>query len=183
MQYNKKSFTVPMGGAGEDRLTNVMSDEDKERLEHDHTFEQAGVIEPKKRRHVLPFGDRILVRRRKIGEKLGTGILVAADETKERDTEIADVVFVPDHTYADKELIENAEGIAQALIDTAKKGDANALTSLLAYNQYLKIKTLQPGDVVMISKYVGTSFFTSDTADALTMLNSSDVIGVIVEET
>ena len=57
-------------------------------------------------KNVMPFGNRILVKRRKVGEKLGSGLLVAAQETAERPTDVADVVYIPDHSFADRELIE-----------------------------------------------------------------------------
>ena len=186
MQYMKKSFSVPMGGTSEDFKPNIMSEDDRIRIAGEENERQNELDrQPKiisKCRHVIPFGDRILVRRRKIGEKLGSGLLVASDETKDRDTEIADVVFIPDHTFADKSLLDKSEAIVNALIQSAESGSSDALVALLRYNDYLKIKALKPGDVVMISKYVGTTFFTSDNADSLTMLNSQDIIGVIYEE-
>ena len=181
-QYQKKSFSVPMGGAGEEKIVNVMSDVDRERIALDDAERPLAEQTKSKKRHVLPFGDRILVRRRRIGDTIGSGILIATEETKDRETEIADVVFIPEHTFADKELIEKSEGIVNALVKSAENGDSDSLVSLLRYNEYLKIKMLKPGDVVMISKYVGTTFYTSDDSGALTMLDSSQVIGVVVEE-
>ncbi len=59
---------------------------------------------------IVPYGNRLLVRRRRVGEKLGS-VIIAAQETAERPTDLADVVYVPNHTFADKELIELWERI------------------------------------------------------------------------
>lgn len=182
MQFQKKSFSVPMGDVGEDVVRNIMSDEDRERLATDEGKLGNDVIATRKKRHVLPFGDRILVRRRKIGGTIGSGLLVSADETKERDTEIADVIFIPEHSFTDSELIKNSEMIAKALSAKAQGGDSDALNALLKFNEFLKIKSIQPGDVVLISKYVGITFYTSDDIDGLTMLLGNDVIGLVCEE-
>lgn len=130
---------------------------------------------------IMPLGDRILVKRRKIGDKIGTaGLILAADETKERPTDLADVVHMPEHSFADKSLIENSEDIINALTLKAKDGESEALISLLRMNEFLKIKSIQKGQTVMISKYVGTDFHDNSGQD-LTLVNASDVIGVVHE--
>ena len=76
---------------------------------------------------IIPFGNRILVKRRKIGEKVGS--IYLPDETKERNTDLADVVYVPDLTFADKHIIDNQEEIIKNITEEAKRGDPEALTS------------------------------------------------------
>ena len=132
-------------------------------------------------KRLTPFGNRFLVKRRPIGEKLGGGIIVAADETKDRPTDIADVVFVPDHTFVDKELLANAEAIAKSLAVKAKEGDLEAVKSLIEFNGYIRIKSLRPGATIMLGKYVGTDFFTSEDNRTLTVCNAEDIIAVVTE--
>ena len=182
MQYNKKSFSV-MGDNPE--VMNVMTEE--ERVESDKVLENISTltgqtVETKKKiKHILPFGDRILVRRRVIGEKLGSGILYAPDDVEERKTDLADVVFVPELSFADKEMIDNAEEIIKNHLNMAKGGDAKALEALIDFNDFIRAKLLKPGDAVMLSKYVGINF--SDTYnDDLTLVDVKDIIGVIKED-
>jgi len=130
---------------------------------------------------VIPFGDRLLVKRRRIGEKLGKGIIFASQETKDRPIDIADVVHVPDHSFADKELINGAEEIIQALTQKAKEGSSEALVSLLRFNDYLNHKLICSGSVVFISKYIGTDFHDNQ-GDFLTLCGSEDVIGLVEDE-
>lgn len=132
---------------------------------------------------VIPFGDRILVKRRKIGEKLGKSkIIIATDQTRDRPTDLADVVHVPDWSFTDNELIKNAEAIVASLIKKAAQGDDKALLALLRFNQYLSIKNVQVGDTVMISKYVGTDFHDNAGGGMLTLVNTEDLIGVVTNE-
>lgn len=129
---------------------------------------------------VIPYGNRLLVRRRRVGDKLGS-IIIAADETAARPTDLADVVYVPNHTFADKELIENSQAIITGLKDKAITGDAAAFKALLDFHAYLRIKALQPGKVVFISKYIGTDFHDNEGSGTLTLVNAEDIIGVIEE--
>lgn len=129
---------------------------------------------------VIPFGNRILVKRRKVGEKIGAaGILIAPDTTKDRDTDLADVIYVPDLTLIDQQLLETAEAVIKALGDKATAGDAEAFKQLLSFKDYLNLNSLKAGDLVVISKYVGITFHTKDTPDDLVLLDRDDVIGVI----
>lgn len=131
-------------------------------------------------KQVIPFGGRILVRRRVIGEKIGSGLIVAAQQTAERPTDLADVVYVPDLSFADKEIIDNSEQIVKAMADQAKDGDSDAFNALLKLKQFLDIKSIRPGDTVFISKYVGTNFNDNKGGGELTMLDVDDVIGLVV---
>lgn len=138
-------------------------------------------IAPKKTKRIIPYGDRIIVKRRKIGKTLGSGLLVAADETADRLTEIADVVAVPELTFADKEIINNAEKIIVSLSQMAQEGDPKATDSLMSLNSFLKIKTLKPGDVVMVGKYTGIDFTVGETGECLSITDPDGIRGLIVE--
>jgi len=130
---------------------------------------------------VIPFGDRILVRRRKIGNKVGKGIIEIPDEVKNRPTDLADVIYTPEHSFADKELIDNANQIVNSMIGKAKDGNSDALISLLRFNEFLKIKTIKQGDAVMIGKYVGTDFHDNKGGENLTLVKGDDIIGRVEE--
>lgn len=131
---------------------------------------------------VIPFGDNILVRRRKIGEKIGAAkIIVAADETKERPTDLADVMETPDLTFADKYILDNAEAVVSSLTEKAKSGDSDAVNSLLSLNEFIKRKSIRVGDAVMIGKYVGVDFHDSDDED-MTLVRAGDIIGLVVAD-
>ena len=131
---------------------------------------------------LIPFGDRILVKRREVGEKLGKEkLIIASDYTKEQKTDIADVMFVPDDTFADKELISNAEAIIAGLSQKAQQGDDEALIALLRFKTYLNQKALKEGDMIMMSKYSGINFYDNEGRD-LTVVNMDDIIAVIVKD-
>lgn len=133
-------------------------------------------------KRIIPFGDRILVKRRPIGNKLGSGVLVASEETADRLTEIADVVAVADVTMADKELLDGAEGIIEALTIKAKGGDDGAFQSLMAFRSYLLVKTIAVGDVVFIGRYCGTDFSTGEAGgQTLSIVRGEDIYGRVSE--
>jgi len=133
--------------------------------------------------HVIPYGDRILVKRRTVGEKIGKEKLIyTADTTKDRPTDLADVIYVPNHSFADKELIENSESIIKSLTTKSMAGDSDSLVSLLRFNEYLRIKSIKPGDKIMIGKYVGIDFNTSDSQETLTLVTGEEVIGLVVDD-
>lgn len=122
-----------------------------------------------------------MVKRRPIGEKLGSGLIISADETKDRPTDIADVLYVPDHTWADKELLANAESIVKGLGDKAKAGDIEAVKALIEFNNYIRIKSIRPGMTIMLGKYVGTDFMTSEDNRTITVCTSDEIICVVEE--
>jgi len=130
---------------------------------------------------IIPFGDRIIVKRRKIGDKLGSGLIHAADQTAERPTDLADVVYVPDNTFADKEILTNSENIILHLMKKASAGDSDALIALLRLNEYIKLKSIKVGDCVILSKYVGIDFTGGMGSTETTLVNTSDIIGVITK--
>lgn len=129
---------------------------------------------------VIPFGDRILVRRKKIGEKAGS--IIMPDQVKERDTDLADVIYVPELTFSDKEILDNAEEIVRALTNKAKNGNDEALIALLRLNEFIKMKSIKVGDGVLISKYVGISFHETGRTEDLTLVKVDDVIGLIIND-
>ena len=125
---------------------------------------------------IIPLGDRILVKRRVIGEKVGSIIL--PQQTAQRSTDLADVVYVPDLTFADRHIVDNQEDIIKSMEKEAVKGNSDALTALLNLNQFLKVKSIKVGDAVMVSKYVGVDFSDTD-GKSLTLVLGSDIIGLI----
>ena len=131
--------------------------------------------------HIIPFGDRLLVKRRTINEDRDSKI-VLPDNVKERETDLAEVKYIPEHSFCDKILIEKGEKIVEAQSKKALEGDAEALKALLLFNEYLKIKSVQVGDVVMISKYVGTTFHDNAGSGNLTLVAGTDIIGLVNNE-
>ena len=133
------------------------------------------------KKHIIPFGDRILVKREVVGSTVGKEeIILTADETAGALTDIATVIYVPDHTFIDKELIAAAEDMVGSLSRKVKKdGDSDAMMALLRFNDYCRIKSLKVGDKVMVSRHVGITFNDNMHDGELTVLNSNDVIGVI----
>lgn len=179
MQYTKKKFTnYPTGN---DDIVIPQKDEDwlKKVEEDKKRFASQKHVEKKSAKTVIPFGNRLLVKRKRVGEKLGDGTLYASDETKDRPTDMATVTYVPDHSFADERLLENAEKIIEALTKKAIGGDSDSFESLLKFNHYLKLKSISVGDEVMLSKYVGTDFYTKESTEQLTLVDTEDLIGVI----
>jgi len=132
---------------------------------------------------VIPFGDRILCKRHKVGEKLGTsGLIVATDDTAERPTDLATVVHVPDWTMADKVLLNDAKEILANLMVGAKAGDPSAFSAALQFGTYLRLKSVKVGDDIFISKYVGTDFHDTESSDLLTLVSLDDIIGLVKSE-
>ena len=128
---------------------------------------------------VIPFGDRILVRRKTVGEKLGSGVLYAPEQTADRPTDLAEVVYIPDHTFGDSEILQNSVEIIKALVEKSKAGDSEALIALLRLNEYIKIKGIAVGDTIMLSRYVGITFMSKESNQEMTLVNSSDIIGIV----
>ena len=129
---------------------------------------------------VIPFGDRILVKRVKFKDvNKRESIIVMTEDVENSSTDMAEVVYVPEHSFADEALIKNAEGIVRSQTKKAMEGDSSALKSLLEFNLYLKIKTLKIGDTVMVGNYVGVDFMDSKLEETLTMIRDHEIMGVI----
>lgn len=129
---------------------------------------------------IIPFGDRILVKRKVVGEKAGSILL--PDSVSERATDLAVVVHIPENSFADTQILESAEEVIKALTDKAKSGDSDALITLLRLNEFCRWKSIQVGDEIFISKYVGTDFHESGNTETLTLLKIEDIIGLVVKE-
>ena len=128
---------------------------------------------------LIPFGERILVKRKQIGSQIGS--IVLPDEVKERSTDLAIVTHIPEMSFADKQLIENADKIIESLTKKASEGNSDALDSLIKFNEFCKLHSIQVGDEVFISKYVGTEFHETGKEEVLTLVLLSDVIGLVVK--
>lgn len=129
---------------------------------------------------VIPFGDRILVKRNTIGEKAGA--IYLPDEVKDRHTDLAVVVSIPELTFGDKQILENAEKIIESLTEKASNGDSDAMIALLRVNEFCKMKSIQPGDSIMVGKYVGVTFTETGSQEELTLVREEEVIGLVVKE-
>lgn len=186
MKYQQKSFSTI--GKGDDiKLRSGVTDEQAKANEEALKEESKRINEALRKdkaeaskgaKKVVPYGNRLLVRRRKIGEKIGS-LIIAPTATAERPTDLADVVYVPDHTFADKELLENAEKIISSFKAKMLEGDSDAFKSLLDFHAYLRVKSIQVGMTVMISKYIGTDFHDNEGSGTLTLVDAADVIGII----
>ena len=131
--------------------------------------------------HIVPFGDRILVKRRTIDEDRDSKI-VLPDSVKARETDLAEVKYIPEHSFCDKMLIGKGEEIIEAQTKKAVEGNAEALKALLLFNEYLKIKSVQVGDVVMIGKYSGITYQDNAGSGNLTLVLGNDIIGVVSDD-
>ena len=129
---------------------------------------------------VIPFGDRILCKRIIVGEKAGS--IYMPDEVKERATDLAEVTYIPDLTFGDKAIMDNAEQIINSIVEQAKTGNSYAINTLLELNNFIKEKSIKVGDKIFISKYVGIDFHETGSNENLTLVNLSDVIGLVVKD-
>ena len=129
---------------------------------------------------IIPFGNRILCKRKTIGEKAGS--LYMPDDIKDRATDLAEVTYIPDLTFGDKAILDNAEQIISSVIEQAKSGNSYAVNTLLELNDFIKQKSIKVGDKVMLSKYVGTDFFETGGNEALTLVASADILGLVVDD-
>lgn len=132
---------------------------------------------------IIPFGERILCKRKKVGEKIGReGIIIAPNIVSERDTDIAQVLHIPDLSFADEQILTNAEKIIASLTEKAMNGDNEALESLFRLNDFIKKKSVKVGDEILISKYVGLTFSTSDSQEELSVVDLDHIIGLVVKD-
>ena len=131
---------------------------------------------------IIPLGDRLLVKRTKqeTDTFVKDGLIVKPDTIRDIPTDIAEVVEVPEHSFADKELIKNAESIVNSLVKEAQVGDSNALKGLLEFNYYLKIKSIGVGDKVFMTKYSGIDYFDEERQANHTIVRGEDIHGVVV---
>lgn len=188
MKYHQKSFSVPMGGhtvelTEEEKMEQQALKAIREaegRKTADAAKKHLNEIQAKKKtKKLIPYGTRLLVKRRKVDQ--ASIHIILPDEVANMPTDIADVVSVPDQSFCDKELITNSEAIIKGLTEKAKAGDGLAFKSLLEFNEYLRLATVKPGDVLMIGKYIGTDFLIQETNQYLTVLDGSGIYCKVVE--
>lgn len=130
--------------------------------------------------NIIPFGDRVLVKRKVVGEKVGKIFL--PDSVSKRATDLAVVVHIPENSSADTAILESAEEVVKALTEKAKSGDSEALITLLRLNEFCRWKSIQVGDEVFISQYVGTTFIEKGSTEELTIVKVDDIIGLVVKD-
>lgn len=148
-----------------------VADETKKRLEK--------VQSNKKTKRLVPYGTRILVKRRKVEQT--SNHIILPDEVANMPTDIADVVAVPEQSFADKTLIAKSEQIIIGLAKKAEEGDGQSFKALLDFNEYLRVITLKPNDVLLIGKYIGTDFLIQETNQYLTVMDGSGIYAKVVE--
>jgi co-chaperonin GroES (HSP10) len=128
---------------------------------------------------LIPFGERILVKRKTVGEKVGK--IVLPEDVAERATDLAVVTFIPEASLVDDRILEMAPNIVEALVQKSSEGDSDALIALLRLGEFCKLRSIKVGDEVMISKYVGVDFHETGSNEQLTLVNMSDIIGLVVK--
>lgn len=190
MDYEKKSFSVPMGGGAVAELSpSEQADRDNARREREEQTEKVRketqehlqkISTQKVTRKLIPYGTRILVKRRKVEDK--SSHIILPDEVKNLPTDIADVVAVPDQSFVDKKLIANSETIINALDKRANEGDPAALDALLKFKEYLQVMTIKPGDVLLMARYGGTDFLIQETNQTLCVCDPNGIYALVVEK-
>lgn len=188
-QAYRKSFSVAMGSGAivlspEEQLeadqlkAERQAEEDRVRKA---TQERLNKIKTQKvTRKLIPYGTRILVKRRKVEDK--SEHIILPDETKNLPTDIADVVAVPDRSFTDNQLLQNADTIVKALTEKAKAGESSAVKSLMEFNEYLRVMTIQPGDVLLMARYGGTDFLIQETNQTLCVTDANGIYALVVEK-
>ena len=187
--YEKKSFSVAMSNGKSVDLTHEEANE-AARLKLERELESKRVQEQTRQhlnkiasqkvtRKLIPYGARILVKRRKVEDR--SSHIILPDEVKNLPTDIADVVSVPEQSFIDKEIIKNAEAIITSLGKRANEGDPAALESLLKFNDYLRVMTIRPGDVLLMARYGGTDFLIQETNQTLCVTDHNGIYARVVE--
>ncbi len=144
------------------------------------TKAQKGLEEFSMTKKIIPFGTRITVQRRKVGEKLGSGILIAPAQTADNPTEIATVIDVA-HDFIDDWLFQNADKIIAQFQKGVLEGDSGAYASLQSFKDYLRLKSIKVGDTVFISRYMQTDILIGETNETITLMDINDVRGLVIE--
>lgn len=188
--FEKKSFSVPMGGSVVTPLS-VEEQSERDNLHRERKEKEDKVKEETQKhlkhissqkvtRKLIPYGTRILVKRRKVEDK--SSHIILPDEVKNLPTDIADVVAVPDQSFTDKQLLANSETIINALTKRANEGDALAVDSLLKLRDYLQVMTIKPGDVLLMARYGGTDFLIQETNQTLCVCEPHGIYALVVEK-
>ena len=135
---------------------------------------------------IIPFKDTLLVKRRPVSSTLTDGKtkggIFLPDKVESSFTDIADVVQVPEFTFSDKKIIDNAEKMIDGLTKKVIAGDDNALQALLDLNDFIVRKSIKVGDAVFLSKYAGTDFTSTDSNELQTLIKCSDINGLVVSD-
>lgn len=189
-QAFRKSFSVPMGGSGVIELTaeeqaeqatrKAEREAESKRLQEETRKQLEARANQKITRKLVPWGTRILVKRRKVEDR--STHIILPDEVKNLPTDIADVIEVPEQTMVDKEVLKNAENIITSLNLRAGNGDAAALDSLLKFKEYLLIMTTKPGDTILMARYGGTDFLIQETNQTLCVTDHNGIYCRVVEK-
>lgn len=189
MDYEKKSFSVPMGGSAVELTPREIAERDKlraeraaesKRIQKETQDHLRRVSSQKVTRKLVPYGQRILVKRRKVEDK--SSHIILPDEVKNLPTDIADVIEVPEQSFVDKKLIANAETIINALEKKANEGDSSAVEALFKFNDYLRVMTIQNGDVLLMARYGGTDFLIQETNQTLCVTDHNGIYARIIEK-
>lgn len=183
-----KSFSVPMGGtievSAEDRLEfdKIKAEREAEqKLKMEETRKALELRASQKvTRKLVPWGTRLLVKRRKVEEK--SAYILLPDATKDLPTDIADVIEVPEQTMVDVALLRNAQGIVDQLSAKANQGDAASVEALFKFKEYLLIMTTKPGDTILMSRYGGTDFLIQETNQNLCVCDHNGIYARVVEK-
>ena len=190
MKYEQKSFSVAMGGSQplartleEEREALVLKQEREEEAKRILKSTQEHlkrVSNQKVTRKLIPYGTRILVKRRKVEDK--SSHIILPDEVKNLPTDIADVIEVPEQSFTDQRLIANSGAIITALTQKACEGDALAVDSLLKFREYLQVMTIKKGDVLLMARYGGTDFLIQETNQMLCVCEATGIYALVVEK-
>lgn len=189
LDYEKKSFSVPMSGGAIVLSREEEIERDNLKREREEAAEKvrketqerlARLSSQKVTRKLVPYGTRILVKRRKVEDK--SSHIILPDEVKNLPTDIADVVAVPEQTLVDKGLISNSDKIISALEKKANEGDSSALEALLKFRDYLQVMTIKPGDVLLMARYGGTDFLIQETNQTLCVCDPNGIYCLVIEK-
>ena len=184
-----KSFSVGMSSGGAPMLTleeqrelDVLKAEreaEARRIAEETRAELNRKASQKVTKKLIPYGTRILVKRRKVEDK--SSHIILPDEVKNLPTDVADVIDVPEQTFTDQKLIANAGNIIEALTQRACAGDAAAVDALLKFREYLQVMTIKRGDVLLMARYGGTDFMIQETGQYLTVCEASGIYCFVKE--
>lgn len=188
MKYLEKSFTIPMGGNTVEFTPEEIAEREKLKAEREAEQEKIrlqtqehlkNIASQKVTRKLVPWGSRILIKRRKVEDR--SEHIILPDEVKGHTTDIADVIGVPDRTFCDNELLKNSEQIIKSLIQMAEDGDAQAVDSLMKFNNYLRVMSIKVGDVVLLARYGGTDFHIQETNQWLAVTDENGIYCYVKE--
>lgn len=135
---------------------------------------------------IIPFKDTLLVKRRKVGTTLQNGKtkggIYLPDRVESSFTDLADVIEVPELTFSDQHILDNAERIVESLTKKATDGDCDALKALFEVNEFVKRKSIKVGDAIFLSKYSGVDFNATGETETQTICKVENIIGLVVNE-